>query len=197
MKKFTPLLWAGIILGLVVVVIGGSTAGMGIYAYNGEVTHRRDISQARGEIETSLIGRYEKVDAFIDAIEDANVTILAFLETIRDARLAFAEAISSAEPVDADAAAETIDSTFTQLVAYMEDNPDSYNTIGLYEGYLAEFSASTNAVVYSMNEYNKAVNEYNTFIEIFPNVMFLSNKVPFENYTYTITNYSDTLPTFH
>lgn len=178
-------------------MIGGSTAGMGIYAYNGEVTHRRDISQARGEIETSLIGRYEKVDAFIDAIEDANVTILAFLETIRDARLAFAEAISSAEPVDADAAAETIDSTFTQLVAYMEDNPDSYNTIGLYEGYLAEFSASTNAVVYSMNEYNKAVNEYNTFIEIFPNVIFLSNKVPFENYTYNITNYSDTLPTFH
>ena len=195
MKKLTPLLRVAIIVGLVVVVLGGTTAGMWISAYNGEITRRENVTEERGNVHASLSGRYEKVGTFIDAIESANQTVLTYLETIRDARTAFADAIASNEPVDADAAAETIDSTFVQLVAYMEDNPESYNTVDLYAGYMAEFAASTNAVTYAITEFNGVVNDYNTFIQTFPNVIFLGGKVTFE--PYSLANYNATLPTFN
>lgn len=197
MKKLTPLLWAGIIIALVLVVFGGSTAGMWIYAYNGEITHGATATKERANINTTLISRYEKVGAFIDAIQNANATILTYLETIRDARIAFADAINNGALDDAEAETEIIDSTFTNLVAYMEDNPESYNTITLYEGYLGEFSASTNAVVYAIDEFNDAVLEYNTFVQVFPNVLFLKGKVLLATYNYNPDNYNPTLPTFN
>ena len=195
MKKMTPLLWIAIIVGLVVVVFGGTTAGMWISAYNGEITRRENVTEERGNVHASLSGRYEKVGTFIDAIESANQTVLTYLETIRDARTAFADAIASNEPVDADEAADTIDSTFVQLVAYMEDNSESYNTVDLYSGYMGEFAASTNAVTYAIREFNEVVNDYNTFIQTFPNVIFLGEKVTFE--PYSLANYNATLPTFN
>lgn len=195
MKKFTPLLWVGIVAALAVVVLGVPTAGVWVYAYNGEVSRREPITAARGNIHASLNGRYEKVAAFIDAIEDANQTISDFLTIIQEARLAFAQALLENNPVDADAAAETIDSTFTQLVAYMEVNPDSYNTVTLYEGYLAEFSASTNAVIYKIEEFNALITSYNVFIQTFPNVIFLQGKTVFE--AYNLSYYNAELPTFN
>ena len=95
MKKMTPLLWIAIIVSLVVVVFGGTTAGMWISAYNGEITRRENVTEERGNVHASLSGRYEKVGTFIDAIESANQTVLTYLETIRDARTAFADASSS------------------------------------------------------------------------------------------------------
>ena len=77
----------------------------------------------------------------------------------------------------------------------MEDNPESYNTVDLYSGYMAEFAASTNAVTYAINEFNEVVNDYNTFIQTFPNVIFLGEKVTFE--PYSLANYNATLPTFN
>lgn len=45
----------------------------------------------------SLGIRYEKVLTFIDAIEDANATVMGYLNIIKDARIAFAEAIDIAD----------------------------------------------------------------------------------------------------
>lgn len=77
----------------------------------------------------------------------------------------------------------------------MEDNPASYQTVNLYGGFMGEFAASTNAVTYAINEYNDIVAVYNTHIEIFPNIIFLTNKTPFA--TWTPPNYDTELPTFN
>lgn len=76
----------------------------------------------------------------------------------------------------------------------MEDNPDSYNTVNLYSGYMAEFSASTNAVTTAILKYNTSVTDYNNHIEKFPNNLLVGTRdkhVPYE-----VTNYNASLPTF-
>jgi len=166
-----------------------------IYAANGEVQNNNNVIEATGSVHAKLSNRYEKIGAFIDAIENANEAILSFLNTIRDARIAFAEAVEAQNYVAAREEADIIDASFTELVFTMEDNPASYQTVNLYAGFMAEFSASTNAVTYSIETFNSHVNIYNTFIQTFPNVIFLSNKTPYK--IWALTNYNSTLPTFN
>jgi len=171
------------------------TAGFWIGAYNGAVTREAEVVEARGNVHTALQGRYDKVGTLIDAIESANATILGYLETITSARTAFATAIGNSNSAAADQAAQLVDGTFLTLVAYMEDNPDSYNTVSLYSGFMAEFSASTNLVTGTIMVYNEAVTAYNTHIQTFPNNIFVGRRAPYSSYE--LTNYSTSLPTFH
>jgi len=189
MKKI--LLIVGGVLTTVFLVIGA----LWISAFNGAIRKDNAVSEKRANIHASLSARYEKVVVFVDAIESANETILTYLETIMDARTAFADAIDSSNNVAADSAATTIDGTFVTLVAYMEDNPDSYNTVSLYSGYMAEFAASTNKVRFDIGEFNAAARSYNTHIQTFPNNIFVGTRQTISEYS--LTNYNATLPSFN
>jgi len=189
MKKIIAIIVGAFLV--VSVVIGG----MWIGAYNGAVKRQNTVVEYQGNVHAALSNRYEKIGVFIDAIEGANATVLAYLETITDARSDFAAAIEAGNASLADSEAETVDGTFVTLVSYMEDNPDSYNTVGLYSGFMSEFSASTNAVTFAINEYNESVTNYNNHIDTFPNLIFLGSweaKTP-----YSLDNYSQPLPTFN
>lgn len=185
----------------VVLIVSGVTATLALVisilwigAYNGAVRKEAQITESRGNVHATLSGRYEKVGVLIDAIESANTTVLGYLETITDAREAFADAIASSNQAAAAAAADTLDATFVTLVAFMEDNPDSYNTVGLYSGFMAEFSASTNLVTGAIIIYNAAVTDFNTHIKTFPNNIFVSG---LSAYTpYELSYYNVTLPSF-
>jgi LemA protein len=179
------------IVALLAVVTGSTWIG----AVNGEVRKRQNVIEATGNIYAKMGGRYEKVAGLIDAIEGANEAIVEFMTIIADARTAFANAIAANDLEAATGAAETIDATFIDLVSYMEDNPSEYSTVNLYSGYMAEFAASTNAVIVAVTTYNKEVNAYNTHIGTFPNLIFLQGKTPYE--TWVVPNYDTTLPTFH
>lgn len=186
---------AFLISGGILVTLALIIGAFWISAFNGAIRKEATVNQHRGDVHAALSARYDKVDAFIDAIEDANATVLSYLETITDAREAFADAIDQGDPSDAEQAAETLDATFVTLVAYMEDNPDSYNTVSLYSGFMGEFSASTNAVRFEIGEYNKAVREYNVHIQTFPNQIFVGGRTVLSEYS--LTNYNATLPTFN
>ncbi|MDY0345990.1 MAG: LemA family protein [Bacilli bacterium] len=177
-------------LAVLAIIVGG----FWISAYNGAVVREAEVVEAQGNVHVSLEARYVKVDVLIDAIEDANATVLGYLETITDAREAFASAIENGNAAAADEAAELLDGTFVTLVAYMEDNPDSYNTVGLYSGFIAEFSASTNMVTTSIIVFNGTVTAYNTHIKTFPNIIFVGARTPYS--PYELTNYNVSLPTF-
>lgn len=194
MKKLNPLALTGIIAGAVVLILGATVAGTWVNAYNGEITRRETINEKRGNVHNSLNARYDKVTQYIAAIESANEIILDLLEQITDARTAFADAVASHNPEAADDEAEKLDGAFIQLVSYMEDNPDDLNPIDLYEGFMGEFAASTNVVLYNIESFNQSAREYNVFIQTFPNNMFLQGKTTFE--TYSVANYNTTLPTF-
>lgn len=166
-----------------------------ISAYNGAVRKNNELIESRSNVYASMSARYEKVGAFIDAIEGANQTVLSYLNTIKDARTAFASAISNKNFEAADEAIDTIDATFITLISYMEDNPASYNTVNLYSGFMSEFSASTNVVIESIRDYNDKVTRYNNHIQTFPNNLFLKGRITYS--TYEIENYNTTLPTFN
>lgn len=170
------------------------TASFWINAYNGAVIREAEVVEARGNVHATLEGRYDKVDVLIDAIKDANETVQGYLDTIAAARTAFATAIQNGNAAAADEAAALVDGTFVTLVAYMEDNPDSYNTVGLYAGFMDEFSASTNLVTGSIMVYNEAVTSYNTHVQTFPNNIFVGGRVLYA--PYELTNYNVELPTF-
>jgi LemA protein len=165
-----------------------------ISAYNGAVRKELEITNAEGNVHAALNGRYEKVGVFIDAIDHADATIQGYLTTITEARVAFATAIGASDIEAQSDSANTIDQTLLTLVSYMEDNPSSYQTVGLVSGYLAEISASTNFITTSIMTFNQKVTAYNTHIKTFPNNIFVGARTPYE--TYKLTNYNSPLPTF-
>lgn len=185
----------------IILIVSGALAVLAIVvgsfwvsAYNGAVVREAEVVEARGNVYAALEGRYVKVDILIDAIEDANATVTGYLTIIADAREAFASAIENGNASAADEATALVDGTFVTLVSYMEDNPDSYNTVGLYSGFMSEFTASTNAVTYSINIYNGNVTTYNTHIRTFPNVIFVGSRPVYT--PYELTYYNVALPTF-
>lgn len=191
MKIWKPLIISGGIVTVLAIVVGA----VWISAYNGAVSQEATVNEKRGNVHASLSARYDKVAVFIDAIEDANETIQGYLNTIVEAREAFANALTLNDNATADEAASAVDSTFTTLVAYMEDNPDSYNTVALYSGFLGEFSASTNAVRYDIGEFNEAARNYNIHIQTFPNNIFVGYREVISEYS--LDNYNAVLPTFN
>ena len=177
-------------IALVTVTVSAAWIG----AVNGEVRKNEAVIEATGNVHASLSGRYQTIGGFINAIDKADATVQSYLDTINAARVAFAGALSDGKATTANEQATIVDATFTTLVAYMEDNPSSYNTVVLYSGFMAEFAATTNVVTEEIRTYNNRVNAYNTHIHVFPNIVFLSRKTPYA--IWPLTNYSDELPQF-
>ncbi len=165
-------------------------------AYNGAETKFRQIKLRETEIYSAYSGRYEKVLQYIDAIESADQTILDQLTLITNARTAFANAMSNNDLDVAESASSTIESTFIDLVSYMEDNPSNWTTIGLTNNFMSEFAASTNNVTNRINAYNAAITEYNTFIVLFPNNLFTGGYTQNSDF-YIAPNFNTELPTFN
>lgn len=165
-----------------------------IKAFNGLKSKTNEVEEKRGQVEATLGTRYDKMDAFIDALTFADSTVEGYLSIIREGRTAFADAIASGNPVDSDSL-EQIDGTLVTMLLYMEDNPASYQINGLISGYLSEISATNNVVLNSILAYNSAVREYNNHIETFPNLIFVGSAERFENYP--VLNYNKELPSFN
>jgi len=183
-------IFAGAVL-FVVVLIGA----LWISAYNGVVTKENDVIQKRANVHATLSTRFDKMGTMIDAIESANTTVQGYLDTIMAARIAFANALADNDLDAIDASVTEINSTFIDLVSYVEDNPSSYNTTSLYANALAGFNTSTNIVLTAMIAYNEAVKKYNNHIKIFPNNIFVGSNSLFA--TYEVDNYNQTLPSFN
>jgi len=183
-----------IILGVLLAFVG-ITSIVWVNAYNGYVTRDNEIAQKRGDVYAALSARYDKLSLMIDAIESANATVQGYLDTIMAARTAFADALANDDFESVDDSITEINSTFINLVSYVENNPSSYNTTGLYASALADFNASTNAVLYAITQYNASVTSYNNHIKTFPNNLFVGSNATYA--PYEVTNYNTSLPSFN
>lgn len=191
MKKMNVLmLSSGFVLIVLAIIIGS----IWISAYNGAVTKSNEIKLRQTEIYSAYSNRYEKVVQYIDAIDSADATILNQLTLIMDARTAFANAMSNNDLDVAENASSTIESTFIDLISYMEDNPSNWTTIGLTSNFMSEFSASTNNVTNRINAYNASITEFNTFITLFPNNLFTGGYTQNTEF-YVAPNFNTELPT--
>lgn len=183
-----------IILGVIAIVIV-VISSIWITAYNTYQSNDVEVSQKRGDVHATLSIRYDKMAAMIDTIQSANSTVQGYLDTIMDARAAFANALASNDLESIDESIQEINSTFINLVSYVEDNPSSYNTTALYANALAEFNASTNVVLTTILAYNDTVATYNKHIRMFPNNLFVGNNPQYD--TYEVANFNKTLPSFN
>lgn len=164
-------------------------------AYNKAIRNANLVKQEKTKIYTAYAGRYDKVFAFIDAIESANAQINTQIDSIMAARTAFASALAAGNLDGAEENSEILENTFISLVSYMEDNPSAWNTVGLTAGFMSEFAASTNAVTYAINTYNETVAKYNITISVFPNKIFLGGFPEINDYV--MPEFNTELPTFN
>lgn len=184
-----------IIISLVLVLALFTLIGsLWISSYNKAVVASHDIKEHHTKIFVKYNARYEKVLMFINAIESANEQINTQITAITDARARFAAALDSNNYEDAEAETEIIESTFITLVSYMEDNKESWNTVGLTRDFMFEFAADTNAVGEAIIRYNTKIADYNKLISLFPNRIFLKGFAPNEDYE--VPTLVESLPTF-
>ncbi len=157
------------VLGLIV-VLGIITALVIVSSHTEAVRLKNDAEDKFDEIGIRLEARYDTMHPIIESIHDANDEVENLLDMITSARTAMLSASTPDELSDAEG---DLESAFQGLIVIIEDNPDTYTTIALYNQYISLATASTNAVTYARTQYNDAVYTYRTHVETFPGVLFL------------------------
>jgi len=167
MNKATVILFS--ILG-VVVLLGVIATTMIITTRDQAVFAKNKVESSFETIGTRLQQRSETMQILINGIDDANEQIADLLEMITDARTALANATTPDEYSEAEG---DLEGAFEGLRIIIEDNPGTYQTVDLYNQYMASAVASTNAVTFARETYNDNVEAYRNTIESFPGNLIL------------------------
>ncbi|HEY8405886.1 MAG TPA: LemA family protein [Acholeplasma sp.] len=141
-----------------------------ISIFNDASVKKIELETKWEEIGTALEGRYETMSQLISGIQNANQQMLTLQEMITDARAAMLAAQSPEELSEAEG---ELESAFAGILVLIEDNPGEYATVELYQSYMANATASTNAVTEARNSYNEAVEELRKIAETFPGNIIL------------------------
>lgn len=154
----------------ILVVLSIIITMMLISIFNDASVKKIELETKWEEIGTALEGRYETMSQLISGIQNANQQMLTLQEMITDARAAMLAAQSPEELSEAEG---ELESAFAGILVLIEDNPGEYATVELYQSYMANATASTNAVTEARNSYNEAVEELRKIAETFPGNIIL------------------------
>lgn len=142
--------------------------------YNGAQRRLRAIDFEETKIYSAFNNRLEKQENLLSYVNTADEQILNQLGLITSAREAFSEAFKNHDEQESFENFQTIETTFLGLLSYLEDNPNNWTSIGLTSKLIDEFNATTNALTYAIDNYNKSRYDYNLFIVLFPQKLFLN-----------------------
>ena len=159
-----------VLLFLIVVIVG-----LGIYAattYNRAVQTSNQIPTDLAAIGIAVENRYDKMSIMMDALTQYDATVTAYITAITDARAAFADALDNSDVADMVTAETSLDNAFNVLAVFLEDNP-AYLGTTLYQQYMSEVAASSNAVAQAKEDYNASVQAFNTLVQSFPANLFI------------------------
>jgi len=165
---------AGVLIGIVVLVVLGLMFGVGIY--NSLVTYRNRYKNAFSQIDVQLKRRYDLIPNLIEVAKGYMSHERETLEAVVRARnlAVTAQQKAAANPGDAAAmsglgAAEgQVSGALGRLFALAESYPDlkaNQNMLALQE----ELTSTENKVAFARQAFNDAVMSYNTQREVFPN----------------------------
>jgi LemA protein len=165
---------AGILIGIVVLVVLGLMFGVGIY--NSLVTLRNRYKNAFSQIDVQLKRRYDLIPNLIEVAKGYMSHERETLEAVVRARNAAVTAQQSAAANPGDGAAMSslgaaegqVSGALGRLFALAESYPDlkaNTNMLALQE----ELTSTENKVAFARQAFNDAVMSYNTQREVFPN----------------------------
>lgn len=154
----------------VIILLGIIVTTMAINTYNEAIFAKNDIDEKWEDIGIRLEQRYETMSILIDSIHDANQQVEDLLEMITDARAAI---LSATNPDELSEAEGDLEGAFEGLRIIIEDNPDTYSTVGLYTQYMNNATASTNAVSFARQAYNDSVIAFRNLVQSFPGNIIL------------------------
>jgi LemA protein len=165
---------AGVLIGIVVLVVLGLMFGVGIY--NSLVTLRNRYKNAFSQIDVQLKRRYDLIPNLIEVAKGYMSHERETLEAVIRARnlAVTAQQKAAASPGDAAAmsglgAAEgQVSGALGRLFALAESYPDlkaNQNMLALQE----ELTSTENKVAFARQAFNDSVTSYNTEIQKFPN----------------------------
>jgi LemA protein len=152
------------ILGFILLIIGLSL----IFGYNNLVDLDEDIQGKYAQVENRLQERHDKIGQIVLAVNGLQEYALDVYEAITQARLAYQQAQSLEDLVEADALTAV---AFSNLLVVVEDNPN-ISVTPAYIGLIDEISSMESALSRARRDYNLAVQSYNSTIRRFPNVLY-------------------------
>ena len=152
------------ILGVFVLIIGISL----IVGYNGLVVLEEDITGKYEQVENRLLERHDKIGLIVQSVEGLQAHELAVYQAIVDARIAYANATTMDDLINADNL-EAI--ALTNLLVVMENYPDIAAAGGFYM-LIDEISSMESALSQARRDYNLAVQDYNVETRKFPKVLY-------------------------
>ncbi len=153
---------AGIIIGVIVLIIGGFLWA----SYNGLVGLRNQVKNAWAQIDVQLKRRYDLIPNLVETVKGYMKHERETLEAVTKARN-LAQGMSSAGAGDRAKAEGELSSALSRLLAVVERYPDlkaNQNFLALQE----ELTSTENKISFSRQFYNDSVLRYNNKTHMFP-----------------------------
>jgi len=158
--KIGCLVAAGIV-GLVVLVVGGSLVGR----YNGFVTQNEQIDAAWAQVENVLQRRSDLIPNLVATVKGFAAQEREIFENVANARARLAGATSPEEAARANAG---MTSALGRLLAIAENYPELRSSEN-FRALQDELAGTENRIAVERKRYNDAVRAYNASIRQFPN----------------------------
>jgi LemA protein len=153
----------GLIVALVL-IIGVSIA----VSFNTAIRNKNAALEKKALMAVALELRFDKLEELLNAVEGLEEHVEQQLTKITNARIALAN--SSADEIADDV--DDITSGFNDILVLIENDPGVYIATSAYSNYMAEISATMNAVGSARIQYNQAVTKHNSYLETFPRNMY-------------------------
>lgn len=153
-----------------------------------------DIETQKFEFLNDLQTRFEKISFSTDTINQATADVKEQLLLITEARSKMNQYILDEKYDEADEQAKIYVEGLNSINVIFEDNPESWNTLGLTKAQINEFNAESNMIRTSVNKHNDLVKEYNYMLVTFPYKIFLgkfdvrSDQLLLSDYDFKIPN---------
>lgn len=179
MKKVVITLSKKIVLGIIIAIILILTFSF-IRGYNKLVGLDETIDRNYHEIENRLQQRSDKIAQIVASVSGLEEHEKAIYDRIMAARMAYQNAKSTEDLIEADAAQA---SAFSSFLVVVEDNPNLVAQAGFLT-LMDEISLTEASLFVSRRDYNEAVLKYNNQVRRFPYMLYQSMFNFQKSYTY-------------
>ena len=165
MKKFSP--WY-VVLGVVVLLVLWL-----IWSYNELVRAKGNVENSWAQVETQYQRRIDLVPNLVNTVKGAANFEQSTLQSVTEARSAWAQAKTIGDRGQEIAAAQSFDSSLSRLLVTVEAYPQLQATQA-FRDLMTQLEGTENRISTARRDYNDAVFSYNVRVRSFPGVLAAS-----------------------
>lgn len=167
--------WAGILIGVLVIVLIGGIAVIG--PYNTMVQYDEQVSTAQANIQTQLQSRLDKINELMPAVQgimNQEDDIYKEIAALRSNTPGISVDSNGKMTIDKNAsiqALEKADQASSQMIRDINIAQEAYPELkssDLMKDFMTSVEGIENRISYARDNYNEDVQEYNVYIRSFP-----------------------------